>query len=41
MYELAGEADIVITCLLQTSETVNTSLGPFLFLLSASFTSSY
>jgi hypothetical protein len=41
MYELAGEADIVITCLLQTNETVNTSLGPFPFLLYASFTSSY
>jgi hypothetical protein len=33
MYELAGEADIVITCLLQTIETVSYSLGLFLFLV--------
>ena len=31
-YELAGEADIVITCLLQTNETVSSSLGLFLSL---------
>jgi hypothetical protein len=32
MYELAGEADIVITCLLQTNETVSSPLGLFLSL---------
>ena len=32
IYELAGEADIVITCLLQTNETVSSSFGLFLLL---------
>lgn len=32
IYELAGEADIVITCLLQNNETVSPCLGLFLFL---------
>lgn len=31
MYEFAGEADIVITCLLLTNETVNSSIGVFLY----------
>jgi len=39
MYEFAGEANIVITCMTLTNETVNTSLGVLSYKYSSKMTS--